>query len=96
MSLRFYIYPELRRCFKCVEVRAGGNAIFKSLQKYLLKIQHLWQTAKQRLHLHVGRRIKYGAHELFVLDGNTIQVKAINQYVATANKETLSINEFVS
>lgn len=45
------LHLELLGGFQAAEVRTGGNSLLQRLEKNSLKVQHLWQTAEQRLHL---------------------------------------------
>lgn len=44
-------YLELLCCRECHEVWRRACFLFQRLQKHPLEVQHLWQAAKQRLHL---------------------------------------------
>lgn len=47
---------ELSRCFQAAEVGTGGDSLLQRLKKHSLEVQHVGQTAEQRLHLGEKRR----------------------------------------
>lgn len=47
---------ELSRCFQVAEVGTGGDSLLQRLKKHSLEVQHVGQTAEQRLHLGEKRR----------------------------------------
>lgn len=48
---------ELRGGLQGAEVRRGGDPLLQGLQEDPLEVQHLWQAAKQTLHLRRRRGI---------------------------------------